>query len=122
MKELLEQYPGVEKIRLVQDNLNTHSGASFYEAFPAEEAFELAQKFEYHHTPKKGSWLNMVEIELSALAKECLDRRIRDKQMLEKELKALEAERNSKRATVRWRFTKEDARRKFQKFYNIVKN
>lgn len=123
MRELVEKhYPEAERIRLVQDNLNTHSAGSFYEAFSGEEAFALAQKFEYHHTPKKGSWLNMAEIELSVVARQCLDRRIGDRGKLDQELKALEEERNHKRATVRWRFTKREAREKFHKFYHIVEN
>ena len=77
IKEVVEKhYPQAESIRLVQDNLNTHSPASFYEAFPAPQAFALAEKIEAHYTPKKGSWLNMAEIELAALAKQFLDRRI----------------------------------------------
>ena len=85
MKELVQQYPDAESIRLVQDNLNTHTAASFYNAFAPEEAFDLAKMFEYYYTPKKGSWLNMAEIELSALSKQCLDRRIGDIDTLTKE-------------------------------------
>ena len=76
MKLLAQHYPDVDAIMLVQDNLNTHTAGSFYEALPPDDAFQLAKRFEYHHTPKKGSWLNMAEIELSALSKQCLDRRI----------------------------------------------
>ncbi len=76
MENLANQYPNAETILLVQDNLNTHMADSFYETLPPEEAFEIAKRFEYHYTPKKGSWLNMAEIELSALSKQCLDRRI----------------------------------------------
>jgi hypothetical protein len=123
MKELAERwYPEAEKVRLVQDNLNTHSGGSFYEAFPGEEAFALDQRFEYHYTPKKGSWLNMAEIELSALAKQCLDRRIEDKERLVQELATLEKERNRMKATVRWRFTKHAARQKFRRFYQDIQD
>lgn len=123
MKELVEKhYPDAECIRLVQDNLNTHCGGSFYEAFSAQEAFMLANKFEYHYTPKKGSWLNMAEIELSALAKQCLNRRIGDIETLAKEAYAWERRRNQIRATVNWRFTKDDAREKFRRHYPIVHN
>lgn len=120
MKEIVDvYYPDAECIRLVQDNLNTHSGGSFYEAFPPEEAFRIAKKFEYHFTPKKGSWLNMAEIELSALSKQCLDRRIPDIQKLQKEANFWERERNKHRKTVCWKFTKNDARIKLEKFYPV---
>ncbi len=78
MKDLTLQHPDAESLNVVQDNLNTHSASSFYEAFPPEEAFQLAKKLEFHFTPKKGSWLNMAEIELSALSRQCLNRRIGD--------------------------------------------
>lgn len=120
MKELVDvHYPDAECVRLVQDNLNTHSGGSFYEAFTPEEAFNVAKKFECHHTPKKGSWLNMAEIELSALSKQCLDRRVPDIQTLRKEVGCWERERNRHRRTVSWRFTKNDARIKLEKFYPV---
>jgi len=123
MQELLEQqYPQAESIRLVQDNLNTHAPSSFYEAFPAEEAFRLARKLEPHYTPKKGSWLNMAEIELAALTKQCLDRRIGDMQTLANEVQVWQQKRNEIRATVRWSFTKNDARKKFQKHYHAIQN
>ena len=120
MKELAEKhYPNAEKIILIQDNLNTHSPGSFYEIFKPEEAFALAERFDMHYTPKKASWLNMVEIELSILSKQCLDRRIGDMNTLDSEMKAWAKQRNDQRATVKWRFTKNDARVKLQKFYNI---
>src|SRR5919109_2234337 len=123
MKELVgKPYPDAECIRLVQDNLNTHCAGSFYEAFSAEEAFVLAKKFEYHYTPKKGSWLNMVEIELSALAKQCLDRHIGNIETLAKEVYVWEQRRNQIGTTVRWRFTKDDAREKFRRHYTIIQN
>ncbi len=123
MKELVEKYyPEAEGVRLVQDNLNTHSAGSFYEAFPPEETFALAQKFEYHYTPKKGSWLNMAEIELPVLAKRCLDRRIGYRGRLAQELGVSKEERTRMKATVRWRFTKKEARVKFHKFYHVVEN
>ena len=101
MKKLALRYPEAETISLVQDNLNTHTAGSFYEALPPEEAFKLARSFEFHFTPKKGSWLNMAEIELSALSKQCLDRRIADLKTLKHEVSAWENERNSIGATVR---------------------
>lgn len=122
MKTLAEQYPEAEKIILVQDNLNTHSPASFYETFPADEAFALSQRFEMIYTPKKASWLNMVEIEFSALSKQCLDRRISHIQKLTHEVSVWVNRRNEQRITVCWQFTKTDARDKFEKFYNAVKN
>jgi hypothetical protein len=122
MKELAQHYPDSESILLVQDNLNTHTAGSFYEALPPEEAFELAKRFEYHYTPKKGSWLNMAEIELSALSKQCLDCRIGDIEKLADELGAWEQERNAMRATVRWRFNKIDARVKLQRHYLNLQN
>ena len=82
MKTLALRYPEAETILLVQDNLNTHTAGSFYEALPPEEAFKLARRFEFHFTPRKGSWLNMAEIELSVLSKQCLDRRIADLKIL----------------------------------------
>ncbi len=88
MKELAQQYPEAQFLKVVQDNLNTHSAGSFYEAFSPEEAFELSKKFEFHFTPKKGSWLNMAEIEFSALSRQCLNRRIGDIKTLAKEAAA----------------------------------
>lgn len=122
MKDLIKNYPDAEHIRLVQDNLNTHNAGSFYKAFSPKEAFGLAKKFEYHYTPKKGSWLNMVEIEISALSKQCLDRRIGDIKTLDKEVGAWERERNRIKATVQWEFTKEKAREKLHRHYLIAQN
>lgn len=121
MKERADKhYPDAESLRVVQDHLNTHSPGSFYEAFPPEEAFRLAQKFEFHYTRKKGSGLNMAEIELSALSKQCLDRRIGDQRTLEKEAQAWARQRNKSGATVQWRFTKQAAREKLGKKYPDV--
>lgn len=117
MRLLADQYPEAETILLVQDNLNTHTAGSFYNALPPEDAFQLAKRFEYHYTPKKGSWLNMAEIELSALSKQCLDRRIADMKRLIDEVSAWEKERNVIGATVRWRFNKDSARVKLQRHY-----
>jgi hypothetical protein len=122
MKMLANQYPEAEAIRLVQDNLNTHTSGSFYEALPPEEAFTLAKRFEYHYTPKKGSWLNMAEIELSALSKQCLDRRIADMKKLSDEVGSWEQDRNEIGATVIWRFNKDKARVKLQRHYLNLQN
>lgn len=122
MRELAQQYPDAESIRLVQDNLNTHTAGSFYDALTPEEAFELAKRFEFHFTPKKGSWLNMAEIELSALSKQCLDRRIGNIKKLADEVGSWERKRNAVRATVRWRFNKDNARVKLQRHYLNLHN
>ena len=122
MKTLSLRYPEAETILLVQDNLNTHTAGSFYESLPPEEAFELARSFEFHFTPKKGSWLNMAEIELSALSKQCLDRRIADLKTLKHEVSAWEIGRNSIEATVRWQFKKDNARDKLQRHYQKLQN
>ena len=117
MKYVAGHYPEAEQILVIQDNLNTHNPGSFYAAFKPQEAFVLAQRFEMHYTPAKASWLNMVEIELSILAKQCLDRRIGNFETLRMEVMAWVKERNAKQATVNWQFTKEMARDKFQRFY-----
>jgi hypothetical protein len=122
MKRLALQYPEAETIELVQDNLNTHTPGSFYSVFPPQEAFELAKKFNCHFTPIKGSWLNMVEIEISALSRQCLDRRIGDIGKLAYEVSVWERERNRTKATVRWQFTKEGARDKFHRHYLNIQN
>jgi len=122
MEEVSEKYPEADVMRVVQDNLNTHTAGSFYERFDAQKAWHLKNRFEFHYTPKKGSWLNMVEIELSALARQCLDRRIGDIETLGGEAKAWEAERNEKKVKVEWRFTTNDARTKLERHYNITKN
>ena len=122
MKELVLQYPDAEFIRVVQDNLNTHSAGSFYETFSPEEAFEIAKKLEFHFTPKKGSWLNMAEIEFSALSRQCLNRRIGDIKTLAIEAGAWEQDRNKAKATVRWQFTKTKAREKFCRRYLKIRN
>jgi len=122
MKALAASYPDAEKIVLVQDNLNTHNPSSFYEAFPAAEAFALAQRFEMVYTPKKASWLNMAEIELSALSKQCLDRRIAGMRRLAEEVGSWTRRRNRLKATICWNFTKNDARNKLNRFYETIKN
>jgi hypothetical protein len=118
IKELVEvHYPDAERIVLVQDNLNTHSPASLYEAFPPAEAKRLADKLELHATPKHGSWLNVAEIELSVLAGQCLDRRLADRTTLEREVAAWQRARNRTRRRVDWRFTTTDARIKLKHLY-----
>ncbi len=108
------------KIALVQDNLNTHKPASLYEAFPAEEARRLVERFEWHYAPKHGSWLNMAEIKLSVLSTQCLDRRIPDKAMLTEEVAAWEAERNRRHAKADWQFTTADARVEPKRLYRSI--
>jgi len=116
------QYPEAECLVLVLDNLNTHSKASLYEAFPPAQAKRLADKLEIHYTPKHGSWLNMAEIELSVLARQCLDRRLPDVDTLCREVKAWERARNEARRTVNWHFTTADARIKLSKLYPCILN
>lgn len=109
--------PRAEKIVLVQDNLNTHNASSFYEHLPAEQAFALAQRFEMHYTPKKGSWLNMAELELSALSRICLSRRIASIEELDQEVQALVKERNELKIKVEWQFSISQAREKLSRHY-----
>jgi hypothetical protein len=110
-------YPHAEKIVLVMDNLNTHTPAALYEAFDPAEARRLCEKLEIHYTPKHGSWLNMAEIELSVLGRQCLDRRIPDQQALAGEAAAWEEERNAAESSIDWRFTSADARIKLKHLY-----
>jgi transposase len=118
MRELSDiHYPQAEKIIVVLDNLNTHSPASFYETFEPDEARRLINRFEFHFTPKHGSWLNMAEIELSALARQCLSQRIPDQGTLASEVKAWEKDRNSKVVKVDWQFTTADARIRLKHLY-----
>jgi len=112
-----ERYPQATKIRLVMDNLNTHSAASLYEAFDPEEARRLARRLEIHYTPKHGSWLNVAEIELSALNTQCLNRRIPDIGRMRQEVPAWERDRNHRAAAIDWRFTTADARIKLKRLY-----
>jgi hypothetical protein len=107
---------------LVQDNLNTHTPASLYEAFEPAEAKRLADRLELHYTPKHGSWLNMAEIELSVLAGQCLDRRLADRTTLEREVAAWEARRNGSGRGVDWRFTTEAARIKLKHLYPVIQS
>jgi hypothetical protein len=114
---LTSDYPDAEKVILVMDNLNTHSIGSLYEAFDPAKAFTLAQRLEIHHTPKHGSWLNIAEIELSALTRQCLDRRIADLDFLNTELAAWQATTNADQRQVNWHFTTSDARTKLRHLY-----
>ncbi len=118
MKELVDEfYPNAERIRVVMDNLNTHNPAALYEAFEPHEARRLLNKLELHYTPKHGSWLNMAEIEFSALFRQCLDRRIPDAETLASEVTAWETDRNTRQTTANWRFTTDDARIKLSRLY-----
>src|SRR5689334_6609097 len=110
-------FTGTRKIVLVQDNLNTHKPASLYEAFPPAEARRLVERFEWHYTPKHGSWLNMAESELGVLASQCLDRRIADKQILAHEVTAWQDHRNKHHAKADWQFTTANARVKLKRLY-----
>jgi DDE superfamily endonuclease len=112
-----EHFPAAEVIRLVSDNLNTHTPAALYAAFPPEEARRLARTLEFHHTPPHGSWLNMAEIELSVLSGQCLDRRLGDRPTLRDEVAAWARRRNAAHATITWRFTTADARLKLHRVY-----
>jgi hypothetical protein len=118
LKDLADKYlPKAKKILLVQDNLNTHKPASLYEAFPPAEARRLIERFEWHYTPKHGSWLNMAESELAALSSQCLDRRIPDKKYLSKEIAAWEKDRNKHHTKADWQFKTQEARVKLKHLY-----
>lgn len=118
IKRLLDvDYPQARTVHLVLDNLNTHNGASLYEAFTPHEAHRLLSRLTFHYTPKHGSWLNMAEIELSVLSRQCLCRRIPDIEELQHEAAAWQGERNQKGATANWRFKTKDARIKLRKLY-----
>lgn len=121
IRRLLEEdYPHAKKIKLVCDNLNTHDIASLYAAFPANTAHQLRQRLEIHYTPRSGSWLNVAEIELSVLSRQCLDRRIGSTEELTSALTAWQHERNAQRSTVKWRFTTADARTRLRHLYPHV--
>jgi hypothetical protein len=121
IKDLVDvQYPQATGIVLVMDQLNTHSPASLYEAFPPAEAKRLADKLEIHYTPTHGSWLNMAEIELSALQRQCLDRRLGNRVTMEREVAAWVAARNAAATTIDWQFTTEDARIKLKRLYPVI--
>ncbi len=118
--EVSEQWSAAEVIALVQDNLNTHNASSFYENLPPEEAYSLMKRFEFHFTPKKGSWLNMAELELSAISRQCLARRIPDIETLSSELESIVKERNKLEIKMKWQFTIENAREKLNRHYDNV--
>lgn len=121
MRDLAAQFPKAKKIRLVQDNLNTHNDSSFYENFPADEAFKLSQRFDWsYYTPKSASWLNMIEIEFSALARQCLNDRIPTQALLEKKVLALIKEREKNKIKINWQFTINKARAKMNRHYEKV--
>lgn len=121
IKELVDvRYPEAERIVLVMDNLNTHTPASLYEAFEPKEAKRLAEKLEIHYTPKHGSWLNMAEIELSVLSRQCLDRRVPDFEALRAEVQAWQDRRDAMGGKIDWRFRTEDARIKLKRLYPLL--
>jgi hypothetical protein len=115
-----ELHPEAEKVVVVMDNLNTHKLASLYEAFPPDQARRIAEKLEIHYTPKHGSWLNMAEIELSVLSRQCLNRRIESMEELKREVSAWEQERNERQVVAKWQFTTADARIKLRRLYPVI--
>ena len=121
MRELVDvHFPEAERIVVVLDNLNTHTPAALYEVFAPAEAKRILDRLEFHYTPKHGSWLNMAEIELGVLSRQCLDRRMPEKERLASEVAAWEERRNERQATVNWRFTTEDARIKLKRLYPSI--
>ncbi len=119
MKALTDEYfPEAEIVKVVMDNLNTHTPAALYEAYKPEEANRISKKLEFHYTPKHGSWLNMVEIEIAVLSGQCLDRRIPDQATVKREVAAWEKKRNEQHAMVNWRFTTKHARVKLKRLYH----
>src|SRR3982750_1422118 len=122
MRELSDRcYPAAERITVVLDNLNTHGPASFYEGFAPAEARRLTERFDFHYTPKHGSWLNMAEIEFSVLSRQCLNRRINDAETLRNETQAWQQERNAGSNTIDWQFTTANARIKLKRLYPVIK-
>ena len=119
-QRIAEMYPAAEKITVILDNLNTHDKSSFYEVFEAEEAFRLSQRFEFVYTPKSASWLNMIEIEFSAISRQCLNRRIPSKETLAKEVLAIVKERQEREIKINWQFSIETAREKLNRHYQKV--
>jgi hypothetical protein len=117
-----EVYPQAEYIRLVQDNLNTHTPASLYETFPPAEARRILQRVEFHYTPKHGSWLNRAEIEIAILERNALSRRLESEEVLRRHVEAVERERNQQRRGIVWQFTSRDARRKLERLYPVKEN
>ena len=122
LKQLVDvDYPKAEQVVLVADNLNTHSAAALYERFEPADALRIAKRIEWHYTPEHASWLNMAEIELSVLSRQCLNRRISDKETLTAEVAAWEEQRNSVEATIDWQFTAADARIKLRRLYPEIR-
>jgi len=123
VKDLVDRYfPQARLIRLVQDNLNTHDGASLYETFTPEEARRLLDRIEFHYTPKHGSWLNMAETEIGIMGSQCLDRRLDSQGRMAEEVVAWEDERNAREAKIHWTFTLAAARRKLRKIYPSIED
>jgi len=123
LRELVDvHFPDADKIRIVCDNLNTHKGASLYETFPAEEAHGIYKRLEFHYTPRHASWLNMAEIEIRVLGKQCIDRRIGSQDKLNGEISKWESERNHHGVHINWQFTTKKARVKFEKHYDKLIN
>ena len=123
VRDLVEvHYPQAKKIRLVQDNLNTHDGASLYEAFAPEVARRLLDRIDWHYTPKHGSWLNMAETEIRIMNGQCLDRRLDSQSIIAREVAAWEAKRNTQQARIHWTFTLAAARRKLRKLYPSIED
>ena len=118
MRDLAEtHYPDADRIRVVMDNLSTHTAGALYETFPAPEAHRILQRLEFHYTPKHASWLNMVEIEIGVLRGQCLDRRIGERDLLESEIAEWQRQRNASGARIQWRFTTTKAREKLARVY-----
>jgi hypothetical protein len=117
-----EDYPQAEKVVLISDNLTSHSMAALYERFVPAEARRIAERIEWHFTPEHGSWLNMAEIEFAALQRQCLNRRIADKQVLQREVHAWEQARNDAEAKIKWQFTADDARTKLRRLYPTLES
>jgi hypothetical protein len=118
LRDLVDlHYPDVEYIRVVQDNLSTHTAAALYQAFPPAEARRILRRLEFHYTPKHASWLNMVEIELAVLRSQCLDRRIATQEQLKSEIATWEPQRNASGARIKWMFTTDKARAKMGRAY-----
>lgn len=120
LQKVAQKFPKARKIRMVLDNLNTHNASSFYETFEATEAFRLAQLFEFYHTPPKASWLNMIEIEFSAISRLCLNRRIPTQDELKTQVLAIVKERTEKQILIDWQFSIEKARKKLNRHYKEV--
>jgi hypothetical protein len=123
VRELVDvYYPQAKKIRLVQDNLNTHDGASLYETFPPAAARRLLDKIEFHYTPKHGSWVNRAETEIRIMNGPCLDRRMESQGLIAREVAAWEEKRNAQQARIHWTFTLAAARRKLRKLYPSIED